>query len=45
MLYSDDIFTYLIIGIFSLIIPGLLTIWNIYNCFSGQPKKEKLITL
>ena len=44
MLYFDDILTYLIIGIVALIIPGLLTIWNIYNCFSRQPKKEKLIS-
>ena len=29
MLYFDDILTYLIIGIVALIIPGLLTIWNI----------------
>lgn len=44
MLYADDIFTFLIFGIIGLVIPGGLTIWNLYNCFSRKPKVEKLIS-
>ena len=34
----------LIFGIIAFIIPGTLTVWNIYNCISKNPKKEKLIS-
>lgn len=44
MLHADDIFVYLLIVMVALIIPGVLTIWNIYNCFSKRPKREKLIS-
>lgn len=34
----------LIFGIIAFIIPGTLTVCNIYNCISKNPKKEKLIS-
>lgn len=43
-LYVDDIITILIIGIVGLVIPGTLTVWNIYNCLAKKPKYEKLIS-
>lgn len=44
MFYVDDIITILIFGIVAFVIPGILTIWNIYNCFSNRHRKEKLIS-
>lgn len=43
LVYIDDIFTIIIAIIIAFVIPGCLTIWNIYNCFSKNPKKEKWI--
>ena len=34
----------IIIGIVAFVIPGTLTIWNIYNCVAKTPKLEKLIS-
>lgn len=38
----------LLLGLFvivcAFIVPGTLTIWNIYNCFSSKPKREKQIS-
>jgi len=42
--YVGDIPGMLIFALFSLVIPGTLTIWNIYNCISKKPKLEKLIS-
>lgn len=44
MLNLDDIFTLLIFIFVGLVIPGVLTIWNLYNCFSHKPKLEKFIS-
>lgn len=44
MIYVDDIITFLILGIVAFVIPGIFTIWNIYNCFSNIPRREKLIS-
>lgn len=44
MLHGDDIMMLLIFGIVAIIIPGTLTFLNIYNCLSGTPKKEKLVS-
>ena len=41
---AKDIGVILIIGIIALVIPGMLTFWNIYNCTAKTPKKEKLIS-
>ncbi len=43
-MYLSDIFTIIIIGIVAFVIPGILTIWNIYNCVAEKPKREKLIS-
>ena len=42
--YIDDVIAFLILGIVCVVIPGMFTIWNIYNCVSSKPKKEKLIS-
>lgn len=42
--YLDDVIGVLILGIVCVVIPGMFTIWNIYNCVSSKPKKEKLIS-
>lgn len=42
--HIDDIITILILVVVAVIIPGTLTIWNIYNCVSKKPKHEKLIS-
>ncbi len=42
--YIDDIIIFLIFSIIAFIIPSILTIWNIYNCCSQNPKKEELIS-
>ena len=34
----------LIFGVVAIVIPGTLTVWNVYNCVSGNPKLEKLIS-
>lgn len=40
-MYSvDDIITFIILGAIAFVVPGGLTIWNIYNLFAKQPKKE-----
>lgn len=41
-LYFDDIIVYLVLGTIAFIIPGSLTIWNIYNLCAKKTKKEKL---
>ena len=43
-IYMDDVITYLILAVICFIIPGTLTFWNIMNCFSENPKHEKLIS-
>lgn len=43
-LHLDDMIEMVIFGIFAFAIPGILTVWNIYNCGSSKPKKEKLIS-
>ena len=42
-LHLDDILINLLVLLIVFGIPGILTVWNIYNCCAGQPKKEKLI--
>jgi hypothetical protein len=37
-------FALIIIGILCIGIPVILTVWNIYNCLSDKPKKEKQIS-
>ena len=44
MFHLNDILIFLFFGIVAFIIPGTLTVWNIYNCFSAKPQKEKLIS-
>lgn len=44
MFHLNDILIFLFFGIVAFVIPGTLTVWNIYNCFSAKPKKEKLIS-
>lgn len=40
-MYSvDDIITFIILGAIAFVVPGGLTIWNIYNLFAKKPKKE-----
>lgn len=34
LIHIDDIIVWLIFGFVGFAIPGVLTIWNIYNCFS-----------
>lgn len=41
-MHGDDIITLILFGTFAFIIPGALTIWNIYNLCAGKSKKEKL---
>ena len=43
-LYFDDIIMFIIFSCIAYVIPAVLTIWNIYNCCSTKPKKEKLIS-
>lgn len=40
----DDIFMRLLVVAIVFIIPGTLTVWNIYNCVSKKPRHEKLIS-
>ena len=42
--HANDVFMYLIIAIIAFLIPGTITVWNIYNCVSKKPKHEKLIS-
>ena len=44
MFYIDDIIPYFIFIMIGFVIPGTLTVWNLYNCIAKQPKKEKLIS-
>ncbi len=44
MFYIDDVITYFIFIMIGFVIPGTLTVWNLYNCIAKQPKKEKLIS-
>jgi len=44
MLNTSDLFVMLIIGIMGFVIPGTLSLWNIYNCLSEKPKWEKFIS-
>ena len=44
MLRMDVIFTVLIIGLVAVVIPGGLTVWNVYNLFSKKPKREVLVS-
>ena len=43
-MYGGDIITMLILGILVFVIPGTLTVWNIYNCIAEKPKLEKVIS-
>jgi len=43
-LYFSNIFIYIIFGIVAFLVPGVLTVWNIYNCCALKPKKEKLVS-
>lgn len=48
MFYLDDIFVYIVIGIIAFVIPGILTILNVYNLCAKTPKwmiKSSLLTL
>lgn len=38
----ESIIGYIIFVLIAFVIPGVLTIWNIYNCCASEPKKEKL---
>ena len=42
--YIDDVITILIMVVIAFIIPGTLTVWNIYNCVSKKANHEKLIS-
>ncbi len=42
--YLNDLVTMIIIGVVAFVIPGTLTIWNIFNCVAKTPKLEKLIS-
>ena len=42
--YLDDVLQMIIIGIVAFVIPGTLTLWNIYNCVAENPKLEKIIS-
>ena len=42
--YAGDMLMMLIYGIVAFVIPGILTVWNIYNCVAEKPKSEKLIS-
>lgn len=44
LVYLSDILVYLMALFVAFVIPGGLTIWNIYNCISPNPKKEKTIS-
>ena len=39
--YIDDVITILIMVVIAFIIPGTLTVWNIYNCVSKKPNHEE----
>ena len=43
-MYGGDIITMLILGILVFVIPGTLTVWNIYNCIAEKPRLEKVIS-
>ena len=43
-MYGGDIITMLILGILVFVIPGTLTVWNIYNCIAEKSKLEKVIS-
>lgn len=45
MLHADDIVTFLVIGIIAFVIPGILTIWNLYNLCSKKTKATNTIAL
>lgn len=38
-----NITSFIIFGTIAFVIPSILTVWNIYNCYSSKPKKEKLV--
>lgn len=40
----EDIIPYVFVGLIGFVLTGVLTLWNIYNCCSKEPKKEKLIS-
>ena len=42
--FTTKIGPWLLLLIFGFIIPGILTIWNVYNLISKKPKLEKLIS-
>ncbi|SEQ35143.1 hypothetical protein SAMN02910369_01625 [Lachnospiraceae bacterium NE2001] len=42
--FASDIFVILLIGLVGFVIPGVLTVWNIYNCIAEKPKWEKFIS-
>lgn len=39
-LNANGIIGILLFVIIAFVIPGVLTIWNIYNCTAEKPKKE-----
>lgn len=41
MMHPDDIFVYLLLFTVAILIPGYITIWNIYNLCSGKRYKSK----
>lgn len=43
-LHPDDSIIMIIFALIAFIIPGVLTVWNIYNFCSSKPRKEKLIS-
>lgn len=45
MLHANDIVTFLVIGIIAFVIPGILTIWNLYNLCSKKTKATNTIAL
>lgn len=42
--YLGNVLTMIIFGVVAFVIPGILTVWNIYNCIAKSPKSEKLIS-
>ena len=42
--YLNDIVTMAIIFIVAMVIPGTMTVWNLYNCMAEKPKAEKRIS-
>lgn len=43
-IHFDDLMIMLIFGVMGFVIPGILTVWNIYNFRASKPRKEKLIS-